>query len=378
MRVVYSVSTKFAGAGIGYTAYHFVRGIYRAGWLEKAIVGYEAQHDIPRERVRSFPWMRFVARLARDYAPLRDTIFDVVASRALPACDIFHGWSHQCLYSLQRAKKFGAITFVERPNSHDLYQDRLLREEYERWGYRPPRQMRSWGIRRGLAEYQIADFITVPSSFAYQSMLEEGIPEERLFLTPYGVDTERFYPGTPPRDVFRLLFVGQVSLRKGVPYLLQAWQRLGLPQAELWLVGRITPDARHVVAPYRHHPSVRFLGHVADVAPLYRQASVFVLPSIEEGSALVTYEAMASGLPLIFTPNTGAVARDGVEGIQVPIRDVDALAAAIERLYREPELRIELGRAGRKRVLDYTWEKAGERLLRAYTEARRRLRPDLH
>lgn len=372
MRVIYTQAARFAGPGIGSIAYQFVRFLHRAGCLQRAIVGYTARHDLPPEKVRTFPWMRLVARVARDNLPLRDAVFDFAATRALEPCDIFHGWSHQCLRSLRRAKEMGAITFVERPNTHDRYQHRLLEEEFRRWGFQGYEPVRPWGMRRGLAEFDMADFIIVPSRFAYESMIAEGVSGERLFLIPYGVDVERFRPGTPPEDVFRLLFVGQVSLRKGVPYLLQAWTRLNLPRAELWLVGRVTPDAAHVVQPYRDHPTIRFLGHVADPAPLYRQASAFVLPSIEEGSALVTYEAMASGLPLVFTYNTGAVARDGIEGLQVPIRDVDALAAAIERLYTDPELRREMGRAARKRVQAYTWESAGEKLLAAYDEALKR------
>lgn len=372
MRVIYTQAAKFAGPGIGTIAYHFVRGLHRAGHLHRAIVGYAARHDLPWDKVITFPWMRVVARLARDNLPLRDAVFDRVAARYLEPCDIFHGWSHQCLMSLQRARELGAVTFVERQNSHDRHQYRLLKEEFERWGFHGYEPVRPWGMRRGLAEYAQADFITVPSRFAYDSMVAEGIPEERLFLVPYGVDVERFQPGTPPADVFRLLFVGQVSLRKGIPYLLAAWQRLRLPGAELWLVGRITPDATHVVRPYRDDPTIRFLGHLPDTAPIYRQASAFVLPSIEEGSALVTYEAMASGLPVIFTYNTGAVARDGIEGIQVPIRDVDALAEAIERLYRDRDLRQEMGRAGRRRAEAYTWEAATARLIAAYEEALRR------
>ncbi len=367
MRVVYTISTKFGGAGIGSIAYQFVRGLAKAGYLSRAIVGYEAAHDVPRELVRSFPWMRVVARLARDRAPIRDTVFDWTASRVLPPSDIFHGWSHQCLRSLKRAKALGAITFVERPNSHDLYQDRLLREEYERWGYRAPARMRRWGIQRGLAEYALADYITVPSPFALESMVAEGIPREKVFLVPYGVDVERFTPGTPPKDVFRLLFVGQVSLRKGVPYLLEAWRRLRLPRAELWLVGRVTPDAAAVVRPYEKDPNIRFLGHVRAVEEVYRAASAFVLPSIEEGSALVTYEAMASGLPLIVTWHTGAVAREGKEALYVPIRDVDALAEAIERLYNDEDLRREMGRAARRRAEAYTWDAATRRLVEVYS-----------
>jgi len=372
MDVIYTNAGKFAGAGIGFIAYQFVRAIYRAGHLQRAIVAYATRHDLPPEKVVTFPWMRVVARLARDNAPIRDSAFDCCAAHFISPCDILHGWSHQCFRSLRRAKTLGAVTFVERQNSHDRTQYRLVKEEFERWGFQGYEPVRPWGMRRGLAELEIADFITVPSRFAYESMLAEGIPEERLFLIPYGVDVNRFTPGEPPVDTFRLLFVGQVSLRKGVPYLLQAWERLSLPRAELWLAGRVTPDAQQIVARYRDHPTIRFLGHVRDIPAIYRQASVFVLPSIEEGSALVTYEAMATALPLIFTYNSGAVARDGVEGIQIPVRDVDALAAAIDRLYRDPELRHEMGRAGRKRAEEYTWEAAGQRLLAAYREALRR------
>ncbi len=372
MRVVYTHATRLAGAGIGSIAYQFLRVLHRAGVLEQAIVAYGNPGDLPPERLRVFPWMRAVAWLARDYQPLRDALFDWAASRRLPAADLFHGWSHQCLRSLGRARALGMVTVVERQNSHDLHQARLLEEEFRRWGIRR-KPVWGWGMKRGLAEFAVADFITVPSPFAYESMVREGIGEDRLFLVPYGVDVERFRPpDDPPSGPFRALFVGQVSLRKGVPYLLEAWDRLRLPRAELWLAGRITPDARPVVRPYLRHPAIRFLGHVRDVPALYRQAHLFVFPSLEEGSALVTYEAMASGLPLVFTYNSGAVARDGVEGIQVPIRDVEALAAAIERVYRDPRLRRRLGEAGRRRALEHTWEAAGERLLAAYREALRR------
>jgi glycosyltransferase involved in cell wall biosynthesis len=369
MRVVYANAAKFASAGIGSIAYQFAQAIYRAGCLQQAIIAYTDGHDLPPCKVTAFPWMRAVARLARDNAPWRDATFDRFASFFIRPCDIFHGWSHQCLHSLRRARALGAITFVERQNSHERNQQRLVKEEFERWGFRDHEPVRPWGMRRGLAEFEITDFITVPSLFAYESMLAEGIPEHRLFLVPYGVDPTRFIPGEPPEGVFRLLFVGQVSLRKGVPYLLQAWEQLHLPRAELWLAGRVTPDAEQFVAPYRDRPSICFLGHVREVASLYRQVSAFVLPSIEEGSALVTYEAMASGLPLIFTRNSGAVSRDGIEGFRVPIREVDALAAAVERLYQDPDLRREMGQAGRERAEEYTWEAAGHRLLAVYQEA---------
>jgi glycosyltransferase involved in cell wall biosynthesis len=370
MQIVYTHSAKFAGPGMGSIAYQLVRQLYQRGDLQRAVVGYADQHDLPRSHIVEFPWMRLVARLARDRGWLRDFIFDRAAAAHLVECDIFHGWSHQCLHSLRKARaRYGATIFLERQNSHELHQHRLLLEEYERWGYREHAGIRSRVIQHALTEYEEADYITVPSQFVYDSMVAEGISTQRLCLTPYGVDVERFSPSEEEPEVFRVLFVGQVCLRKGVPYLLQAWQQLQLPDAELWLVGRITPDAQKVVSSYMADPSIHFLGHVPDTAALYRKASVFAFPTIEEGSALVTYEAMASGLPLVYTYNSGAVARDGVEGIQVPIRDPQSIAAAIERLYAEPDLRRKMGCAARKRSEAYTWDHAAQRLLDTYRAA---------
>ncbi|MEX1020137.1 MAG: glycosyltransferase family 4 protein [Litorilinea sp.] len=368
MQIIYTQAAKLGGSGIGSIAYQFIRAIAQSGSLKKAIVAYSGDHDLPDRQVQSFPWMRVVARLARDNHPVRDSIFDWAASRYIGECDIFHGWSHQCLYSLRRARQQGAITCLERPNSHDNNAQRLVQEEYDRWGFREHTAVRPLGLRRGLAEYAIADHFIVPSVFVHDSFLAEGVDQSRLHLVPYGVDIEHFIPpnATPPRDRFILLFVGQVNLRKGVPYLLQAWDQLNLPKAELWMAGRVSPDAREFVTDYLNHKSIRFLGHTHDTRSLYQQASAFVLPSIEEGSALVTYEAMATALPIIYTYNTGAIARPNMEGLQVPIREVDALAAAIERLYTDAELCRSLGQSGRKRVESYTWRHAGAKLLAAY------------
>src|SRR5262249_8217957 len=140
-----------------------------------------------------------------------------------------------------------------------------------------------------------------------------------------GVDVARFRPGGPrPRGQFRILFVGTLSQRKGIRYLLEAARRLRLPDAELVLAGRMV-GSETAFAPYRD--VFRHVTHVPyhEVHALYQDADVFVYPSLHEGSAFAVFEALASGLPVICTPNTGSVVRDGVEGFLVPVRDVDAI-----------------------------------------------------
>jgi glycosyltransferase involved in cell wall biosynthesis len=364
VRVIYSVGARFAGGGIGTTALHAAKALHRHGMLTRLLCGSYAPSEIPRDKTRS---LGLPSRGLRRLATLDPSgwlwhadsvLFDAWACGRLEPADLFHVWGNFGLRSLRRAKTLGMTTIVQRASTHPLYQARLLQEEYTRWGltFRTPRQV----LRRAVAEQEEADRVLIPSDFVRQSFLAEGFPEHRLLQVPFGVDTGRFQPalGAYGRHPFRVLFVGQVGLRKGVPYLLEAWRRLRWRDAELWLVGRVDRASRRVIERAGDLPGVRFAGYASDPVSLYQQADAFAFPSIEEGSALVTYEALACGLPVVTTPNAGSVVRDGGEGFIVPIRDVDALAARLERLRSDESLRLEMGRAGRQRAQRYTWDRS--------------------
>lgn len=215
------------------------------------------------------------------------------------------------------------------------------------------------------AEALAADRLLAGSEYVRDTLVQIGVDRARIDLIPYGVDCERFRPVPRANDgCFRILFVGQLSQRKGIKYLLEAVRRLKLPNAELVLVGGVVGSGKGL-APYREH--FRHVTHVPyhEVHALYQQADLFVYPSLHEGSAFATYEAMASGLPVIATPNTGAPIRDGEEGYVVPIRDVETLMQRIETLYRDADLRRELGRAARVRATGFTWADYRRRLAQA-------------
>jgi glycosyltransferase involved in cell wall biosynthesis len=296
-------------------------------------------------------------------------LYDAWAARHIAQADLFHVWVGYGSQSLRRAKAQGMTTVVQVVSSHPNFQNRLMREEFARWGQTWP----VWdaGLARMLREIDQADYILIPSDFVRESFLAEGIPESKLIQAPFGVDVSRFTPAkTSEARPFRVVFVGQVGLRKGVPYLLEAWKRLGWRDAELWLVGRVLPEIKEVLKTYAELPGVRIVGFSGAPATAYQQADIFVLPSIEEGSALVTYEAMACGLPVVTTPNAGSVVRDGVEGFIVSIRDPDALAERIDQLRSNADLRREMGYAARTRATQFTWEIRGETLARYYSSLR--------
>ncbi len=370
VKVIYSIGARFAGGGIGTTAYYGASGLNRHGMLHRLFVGSYLPTEIPRWKIRS---LGAVSRLMRKLATFDDSgwvwyihsvLYDAWVSLQLSPADVLVVWGNYALRTMQRAKELGMVTVLVRASTHPRYQARLLAEEYARWGLK--HRVNEALLRRAIRETELADYTLIPSDFVRRSFLEEGYPEEKLIQVAFGVDTKRFHP--PEREIaphpFRALFVGQVSVRKGVPYLLEAWRRLNWQDAELWIVGRPSADVDSLMDRYRALPGVHWKGHTDAPVSLFQQADVFVFPTVEEGSALVTYEALACGLPVVTTPNAGSVVRDGVEGLIVSVRDVDALASALEHLRADEQLWLEMGRAARVRAEEFTWEQHGKLLVK--------------
>lgn len=372
MDVVYSIGARLGGSGIGYTGYQGVLASHRAGRLRRLLVGSLAPGlDLRGIEVRGWGgWGRLAryvsSRLGPTYSEaVVDFLFDRWAARRLTEAGVLHVWHGHGLQTLRAARERGMATVVERASTHPAFVRTLLAGEHRRWG----RAWREWGWhgRRLAGELELADRVLVPSRFAYETFLEAGFPKAKLHLLPYGVDTERFRPGDRGKaEPFRALFVGQVGLRKGVPYLLEAWRLLGWRDAELVLAGRVLPEMRALLARHRSLPGLRILGHRGPVEEVYAAADVFVFPSLEEGCALVVLEAMASGLPVVTTPNAGVPLEDGAQGLLAPIRDPAALAAALEALRSDPARRQAMAVAARVRALGQTWDGYRQGLLDLY------------
>ena len=231
-----------------------------------------------------------------------------------------------------------------------------------------------------LEEYDLADLLLVPSQCAAKSFLEAGIPEEKLFLLGAGVDTELFrnddsselpiaFSAERP---MRAVFCGALTRRKGVHVLLEAWQKLSLPHAQLTLVGTICEDIQPTLAQFEG-PSINAAGFLSCVDEVFRQSDIHIFPSECEGSPKSVYEACAAGLPQITTFESGDVVLNEVNGLIVPRNDVAALANAIGRLYKTPRRILQYGRAARQRAeAEFTWDHFRERLARAYDFVLRR------
>jgi glycosyltransferase involved in cell wall biosynthesis len=366
-------------------AFYLAKELQSYGCLERLITSYPVfetvKYGIDRERICSLVineilnrgWLKAPAMLKRRYNAqyLVHELFDRRAARHLPPQpELLVGWSSYSLHTLRRAKELGAKTVLERGSSHIVCQDLILREEYDRLGLRGHEFPHPQIIEKELLEYQEADFISIPSFFVKETFLQQGVPAAKLLHVPFGVDLTNFYPIPKVDKTFRVIHCGNLSLRKGVHYLLQAFWELKLPGAELWLIGSLPEEIRPFLKQFAS-PAIRHLGPFPEpeLHKYYSQGSVFCLASIEEGLAMVQVQAMACGLPLIITTNTGGadLVREGREGFILPIRDVAALKEKILYCYENPEEARRMGEAARERVrTGFTWADYGDKMMACY------------
>ena len=265
----------------------------------------------------------------------------------------------------------GKVWICNRGSAHILTQKRVLEQEHRRWGgslpahYFPPKY-----LDRCLAEYEGADAIVVGSTFSKRTFVEQGSRESKVHVCPYGVDLSMFKPVPKEDKRFRVLFVGTQSIRKGIGYLLDALRPLVQTRGvELWLIGHTAPEAKRILDRYADVFQQKGPQPRRNLSWFYSQGSVLVLPSIEEGLALVQAQAMACGVPVISTRNSGAedLYTDGVEGLLVPARDPRAIRERILWLMDNPERRDEMAEAALSKVKTLGgWESYGMRCLEVY------------
>jgi glycosyltransferase involved in cell wall biosynthesis len=222
-------------------------------------------------------------------------------------------------------------------------------------------------------EYRLADHLLCPSDFVARTFRDAGVPEEKLLQHRYGYDPARFGAegrvddGSRP---FTAGFVGRGEPRKGLHAALRGWLDSGAAERGRFVIaGAIDDDYRAVLAPMLAHPSVHEQGYVADPAELMRSLDVLVLPSVEEGSALVTYEARASGCVLAVSDRTGAVCTDGVDALVHRAGDQDALTGHLRALATDAELLRRLRAASLAGAAELTLSHAGRVLADAYAAA---------
>jgi glycosyltransferase involved in cell wall biosynthesis len=369
MKVSITMPAKFA-PGFVAARYHQERGelarvISPVPPSRSARFGVSREHNVGLTALGAWNqgFYRFGPRsFAQAHQLTFSAAFDEIASRLISDCDVVNPWQSTALRTIRAAHRRGIPSVLEVGSAHILTQVRILREERERFGDGLDHSVVTPGVvDRMLAEYREADRIAVPSSFVRTTFAENGVPVSKIVVVPYGCDPRPMTPRSDRSGRPRLLFVGGAGLRKGIPYLFDAFRRVQA-DAELRVVGRMSPAliARAGGLP----PRTELAGAVTiqDLALEYDHADAFVLPSVEDGFGLVTLEAMRAGLPVVVSDQAGSaeVVEDGVNGFVVPARDVDALASRLDLLLGDASLRRRMGAAARAAAVRRTWETYGD------------------
>jgi glycosyltransferase involved in cell wall biosynthesis len=290
--------------------------------------------------------------------------------------DVVHCWPLGAERTLAMAQDLGLPSLLERPNAHTRFAFSAVEQACRELGTpidkSSPHYPRRDRLAREEREYALAGGLLCPSAFVARSFLVEGLPQERVLRHRYGYDPTRFWPGEASQveRPFTAGFVGRGEPRKGLHLAIRGW--LGSSAADsgrFVIAGAIEPAYREVLEPLMSHPSVEHYGHVSDPAALMRDCDALVLPSLEEGSALVTYEARGSGCVLVVSDRTGAQCTPGIDALVHPAGDLEALTRDIACLAQSREKLTTMRAASLAGAHELTWSKAGAVLTEIYAGA---------
>jgi glycosyltransferase involved in cell wall biosynthesis len=286
------------------------------------------------------------------YFPIEDLAeFDIEATKEIEKCDVFIAGLGGSYQQMKKAKKLGAKTLLMRFSTHHLHQRHVLQPLYAQY----KRNVFPNGLYKTLKEYKLADYFLVLSEFSKYTFVLNGISPDRVFVVPSGVDLDMFSFAEPCTNPFRVLFVATNPIRKGLPYLLKAWGEL----VDEGIEGKL------IVCPGIFQHPMKNVGYIpqwlsrVEVSDLYRQCSVSILPSLEEGCAGTNLESMACGRPIIATNVSGAedIIEDYKEGILIPPANVKAIKEAILHFYNDRSELARMGKNARATAEKYTWKR---------------------
>lgn len=345
MRVI-SCRTAYGQGGLGQ---HFAQLVEesRANRELKAYYAHTARSG-DEEIARLVGYVR-LRRLKR-YTPLRfsptmaghlgETLFDrKVAAALIDHAEAFMGFVGKSLHSFRKARQLGYRRLeLVAANSHVRNVQRMHRLAARQLGI-DDTWLGEGLLRKTLREYEMADFIYTHSEYTRQSLIQEGIDPQKLRATQLNVDPRFTPPQARPADgVFRIVYVGRIDATKGIPLLLEAFARLPKKEAELTLVGgwSSAPMKRRVLAAMQRDPRIRVAP--GDPLPALQRADVYVHPTYEDGFAYSPMEALACGVPVVVTEDTGMKEHvvEGRNGYVVPTGSWEAILERLEHLLEHP------------------------------------------
>lgn len=382
MRVLISFPYALGRVGVGRTALRQAEGLAALGHEVFVAAPVVASVIDPRIRVMEslrIGGRRIPSRLLRS-AGTRRTIHDWRSSRWLAQLNseaplhILHSWPLSGTRTMRAAHERGLTVVREAPNTHTGHAYDVVEREAAGLGVRVPASNSHHRDSSHLAaeqrEWDLADVILAPSEVVRETFVANGFAPERIVRHRYGCD-----PGPVPDAVrkdgpLRAVFLGALEPRKGLHHALKAWaDSVASERGTFTIAGRWMDGYSEVLGELRRVRGVVDAGFVDDPSKLLSDADVLLLPSLEEGSAIVTYEAQAAGCIPLVSREAGSFATDGVHALIHKAGDVAMLTAHLDLMHRDSELRARMRAACIDDRSRLGWDAAAVALIHAYETA---------
>lgn len=379
IRVLYSFPHKIGSGRICWTAWQQVVGLVDAGATVMAIVGSSAKalpNGVFVKKTLGIGPFRIPYRLlgARRASLLHDWVTALWLKRHSSEVDIVHAWPLGGLRTIRVAKKLGIPVVLERPNAHTAFAYQVVEDECKLINLTLPEGFEhkydGVALAHEILEYNECNYLLCPSEFVAQTFRDQGFESEKLLKHQYGYDATLIQSGnqgTNQNQGLVAIYVGLCTPRKGLHYALKAWLTSeACKTGRLMVCGDFVPGYREKLEHLLDHPSVEVLGHRKDIPELMKQADLFVLSTIEEGSALVTYEARGAGCVLLVSEASGAVCESMHNGLIHSTRNVEMLRQHIDLLDQDRNFLAQMRINSLAGTPNLTWKAAGEKLHDVY------------
>lgn len=310
---------------------------------------------------RSFFWPLF-KRLFNE-----NQIIKIAENRFLKSVkkyEIVYLWPGASLSLYKKLKSLGCLIVTERINTLRSNSKEILDREYKSLQLPAYHGISENSVVEEIESLVFSDYIFSPSPAVKNSLISIGINENKILDTSYGLKEDeiiRHVAGDPSREKIAI-FVGTICVRKGIHLLLDAWQKAEV-KAKLKIVGKIDPPVEDLVKGYlARNTNIEHIDYVNDLKPIYKNADLFILPSLEEGSPLVTYLALGASLPVIVSPmGAGGVIEDGIEGHIIDPHNQEEFIKSIRNLIADDALRYRMAEASGKKAIEYTWDRVSKK-----------------
>lgn len=375
MKVTISVGGRFH-------AFDLAKELQSKGYLHQLVTSYPKfevkKYGIKLGNIKSVVSKEIIGRINQRYLKLIPDIYicnwyDKLAAKRIDLkSDVYIIWSGFALNTIKKIKKHnpGAKIILERGSTHIQFQKDILVKAYSSAGIKNVKLPSKEIIEKETEEYELADYIAVPTNFVKDTFIEKGIKEDKIFVNPYGVDLTLFKQ--PHREIdpnnITILFTGMFSVRKGAINFLKIVEYLKYDERiKFLIVGGIEDNIESILKPYIDR-KVTFQPYVKQtlLPEYYKKADIFLFPSIEEGLGMVQLQAMASSLVVLSSYNTGAgmFIENGINGFIFDPFKVEDYINTINFLLEHPEKISTIGyNASQKISNGFSWQNYGERYI---------------